>query len=403
MKAKMKLDTVDRITYSRPTFLRVIVVVSIITIVLFPLFTLFHQYPNIIRLLEEFTVNEAVGITKYFSALIIVDDQELEPGSLSKETIDQIRKVERDAHFIRLVIYSPSGQILYSSKPEEIGEVNQDPYFRQMLADPKVLAEQVERGGASLENRYMNTDVVETYVPIIREGKLIGVFEIYYDISTEKQKLKNLINLSSVVLFGIAAVLLIAVIISVSRATQYLQDRQRVLEELRALSLSDELTGLYNRRGFFILAEQQIKIAARTRRSMLLVSADLDGLKGINDRFGHQEGDRALVDAAQILRQSFRESDIHSRIGGDEFVVLVTEKPEINPDVLFRRLKENLEVFNRRVKRPYPFYISMGVAIFDPQNPVSLNELLVQADKSMYRNKKHNKDRSKHGLVTDGE
>lgn len=403
MKAKMKLDTVDRITYSRPTFLRVIVVVSIITIVLFPLFTLFHQYPNIIRLLEEFTVNEAVGITKYFSALIIVDDQELEPGSLSKETIDQIRKVERDAHFIRLVIYSPSGQILYSSKPEEIGDVNQDPYFRQMLADPKVLAEQVERGGASLENRYMNTDVVETYVPIIREGKLIGVFEIYYDISTEKQKLKNLINLSSVVLFGIAAVLLIAVIISVSRATQYLQDRQRVLEELRALSLSDELTGLYNRRGFFILAEQQIKIAARTRRSMLLVSADLDGLKGINDRFGHQEGDRALVDAAQILRQSFRESDIHSRIGGDEFVVLVTEKPEINPDVLFRRLKENLEVFNRRVKRPYPFYISMGVAIFDPQNPVSLNELLVQADKSMYRNKKHNKDRSKHGLVTDGE
>ena len=403
MKAKMKLDTVDRITYSRPTFLRVIVVVSIITIVLFPLFTLFHQYPNIIRLLEEFTVNEAVGITKYFSALIIVDDQELEPGSLSKKTIDQIRKVERDAHFIRLVIYSPSGQILYSSKPEEIGEVNQDPYFRQMLADPKVLAEQVERGGVSLENRYMNTDVVETYVPIIREGKLIGVFEIYYDISTEKQKLKNLINLSSVVLFGIAAVLLIAVIISVSRATQYLQDRQRVLEELRALSLSDELTGLYNRRGFFILAEQQINIAARTRRSMLLVSADLDGLKGINDRFGHQEGDRALVDAAQILRQSFRESDIHSRIGGDEFVVLVTEKPEINPDVLFRRLKENLEVFIRRVKRPYPFYISMGVAIFDPQNPVSLNELLVQADKSMYRNKKHNKDRSKHGLVTDGE
>ena len=389
----MKLDTVDRITYSRPTFLRVILVVSIITIVLFPLFTLFHQYPNITRLLEEFTLNEAVGIGKYLGALIIVDDQELEPGSLSKETVNQIRNVERDAHFIRLVIYSPSGQILYSSKAEEIGEVNQDPYFRQMLADPKVLVEQVARGETSSENRYMTTDVVEAYVPIIREGRLIGVFEIYYDISTEKQKIRSLINLSSAVLFGMAAVLLIAVIISVSRATQYLQDRQRVLEELRTLSLSDELTGLYNRRGFFILAEQQIKIAARTRRGMLLVSADLDGLKGINDRFGHHEGDRALVDAAQILRQSFRESDIISRIGGDEFVVLVTEKPEINPDVLFRRLKENLEVYNSRVKRP--LYISMGVATFDPQNPVSLNELLVQADKSMYRNKKHNKDRSK--------
>ena len=392
----MKLETVDGITYSRPTFLTAIVVVSIITIVLFPLFTLFHQYPNITRLLEEFTVNEAVGIAKYLSALIVVDDQELKPGSLTEEIVNQIRKVEQDAQFVRLRIYSPSGRILYSSKSEEIGAVNQDPYFRQLVADPKVLAEAVERGAMSSENRYMSTDVVETYVPIIRGGKLIGVFEIYYDISTEKQKLKNLINLSSVVLFGMAAVLLIAVIISVSRATQYLKDRQRVLEELRTLSLSDELTGLYNRRGFFILAEQQIKIAARTRRGMLLVSADLDGLKGINDRFGHHEGDRAIVDAAQILRQSFRESDILSRIGGDEFVVLITEKPEINAEVLFSRLRKNLEVHNRKMQRPYSFFISMGVAAFDPQNPVTLNELLVQADKSMYRNKKHNKGRSKH-------
>ncbi len=391
----MKLDTVDGISYSRPTFLTAIVIVSIITIVLFPLFMLFHQYPNIIRLLEEFTLNEAVGIAKYLSALIIVDDRELEPGSLSNEMVNQIRKVEQDAQFVLLRLYSPSGQILYSSESEEIGQVNQNPYFRQMIADPKVLTEQVERGGMSSENRYMRTDVVETYVPIIRGGRLIGVFEIYYDISTEKQKLKNLINLSSVVLFGMAAILLIAVIISVSRATQYLQDRQRVLEELRTLSLSDELTGLYNRRGFFILAEQQIKIAARTRRGMLLVSADLDGLKGINDRFGHYEGDRALVDAAQILRQSFRESDILSRIGGDEFVVLITEKPEINAEVLFGRLRKNLELYNRRVQRPYSFFISMGVAIFDPQNPVTLNELLVQADKSMYRNKKHKKGRPK--------
>jgi diguanylate cyclase (GGDEF)-like protein len=339
-------------------------------------------------------VNEAVGIAKYLSGLIVVDDQELKPGSLTEETVNQIRKIEQDAQFVRLRIYSPSGRILYSSKSDEIGEVNQDPYFRQMIADPKVLAESVERGGTSSENRYMSTDVVETYVPIIREGRLTGVFEIYYDISAEKQKLKNLINLSSVVLFGMAAVLLIAVIISVSRATQYLKDRQRVLEELRTLSLSDELTGLYNRRGFFILAEQQIKIAARTGRGMLLVSADLDGLKGINDRFGHHEGDRALVDAAQIIRQTFRESDILSRIGGDEFVVLITEKPEINAEVLFGRLRKNLEVYNRKVQRPYSFFISMGVATFDPRNPVSLNELLVQADKSMYRNKKHIKGRS---------
>jgi len=256
---------------------------------------------------------------------------------------------------------------------------------------------EVERGGRSLENRYMSADVVEAYIPIVREGRLTGVFEIYYNITPEKQKVRSLITLSSAVLFGMATILLIAVIISVSRANQYLQDRQRVLEELRTLSLSDELTGLYNRRGFFILAEQQIKIATRTKRGMLLVSADLDGLKKINDGFGHHEGDRVIVDAGQLLRQSFRESDIISRIGGDEFVILITEKPEINAEVLFARLRKNLESYNRRVQRPYPFSISMGVATFDPQNPVDLNTLLIAADKSMYANKKRKHHRSKTG------
>jgi diguanylate cyclase (GGDEF)-like protein len=391
----MKLNAADRISYSRPAFLAAIVIVSIITIVLFPLFTILHQYPNITRLLEQLTLNEAAGVAKYLSIFIFTEDRLLEEGTLSEETIDQLRQIEKDAHFIRIVIYSPSGKILYSSEPGEIGKVNQDPYFHRLTADPKIIVKEVERGGRSLENRYMSADVVEAYVPIVREGRLTGVFEIYYNISPEKQRLRSLITLSSAVLFGMATILLIAVIISVSRANQYLRDRERVLEELRTLSLSDELTGLYNRRGFFILAEQQIKIATRTKRGMLLVSADLDGLKKINDGFGHHEGDRAIVDAGQLLRQSFRESDIISRNGGDEFVILITEKPEINAEVLFDRLRKNLEVHNRRVQRPYPFSISMGVTTFDPEKPVDLNTLLIAADKSMYEDKKNKRRRSK--------
>jgi diguanylate cyclase (GGDEF)-like protein len=101
------------------------------------------------------------------------------------------------------------------------------------------------------------------------------------------------------------------------------------------------------------------------------------------------------VDAGQILRQSFRESDIISRIGGDEFVILITEKPEITADVLFSRLKKNLAAHNRRFQRPYPFSISMGVAAFDPQDPADLNSLLIAADKSMYKNKKKQRQRPK--------
>ena len=118
----------------KPTFLTAIVVVSIVTIVLFPLFMVFQQYPNISRLLEEFPLKEAVGVAQYLSTAVIQEDRILAAGSLSEPILDRIRALERDAHFVRLVIYSPSGRILYSSDPGQIGEVNQDPYFQGILA-----------------------------------------------------------------------------------------------------------------------------------------------------------------------------------------------------------------------------------------------------------------------------
>jgi diguanylate cyclase (GGDEF)-like protein len=283
--------------------------------------------------------------------------------------------------------------VLYSSDTRDIGTVNTDPYFREVLASGRVVAQEVAPGGLSFEKERMVSDLVEAYVPIKRGERLLGVFEIYYDIGPERQELRRLTSVSTGVLFSMAVVLLVAVVISVTRARQYLQDRERVLEELRTLSISDELTGLYNRRGFYILAEQQIKIARRAGRGMLLASADLDGLKEINDEFGHHEGDRALVDAAQILRESFRESDIIARMGGDEFVILMTEKPDISAQVLLQRVSRNLGVYNRKVTRPYPFSISVGIASFDPKEPISLNELLVRADKSMYETKNSKKHR----------
>src|SRR5690606_30591217 len=94
---------------------------------------------------------------------------------------------------------------------------------------------------------------------------------------------------------------------------------------LQSLTIVDDLTGLYNRRGFLTLAERHLKLAIRKKAGLFLLFADLDGLKQINDTFGHLEGDRALVSAAQILRQSFRSADIIARLGGDEFTVFPLE------------------------------------------------------------------------------
>ena len=160
--------------------------------------------------------------------------------------------------------------------------------------------------------------------------------------------------------------------------------------ELRYLALTDDLTCLFNRRGFFASATQQLKLAQRHTQSLLLLFCDLDNLKQINDNFGHREGDLAIIRAADALEQSFRGSDILCRLGGDEFVVLAVEATNRTQDVILRRLEKNLKKSSAGETR-YELSLSVGVARFDPQSPISLGELLVQADKAMYAKKQSRK------------
>ncbi len=164
-------------------------------------------------------------------------------------------------------------------------------------------------------------------------------------------------------------------------------DRKKAEEALQNLSLKDELTGLYNRRGFFILAEQGLKTAQRMGREMLLLFGDLDHMKGINDSFGHKEGDQALMDTSQILKETFRESDIIARMGGDEFVILALQGPETSAEKLITRLEQVLHDHHLRTKRSYTLSLSLGIAYFDPHNPCSIDVLLTLADRLMYENK----------------
>jgi len=158
-------------------------------------------------------------------------------------------------------------------------------------------------------------------------------------------------------------------------------------EALLTLSLTDELTGLYNRRRFFVLTEQYLKVAIRAKKRLLLLYIDMDDLKWINDHCGHNEGDQALTDLAKILKRTFRESDIIARIGGDEFVVLLESTVE-NDEILMTRLYENIKDCNAKGLRPYKLSISVGSAQYDPENPISLDELLSEADALMYAQKR---------------
>ena len=171
----------------------------------------------------------------------------------------------------------------------------------------------------------------------------------------------------------------------------YLRDmteRKHMEEQLHAMSLTDELTGLYNRRGFLALSEQQLKIAERAKKDMLFFFADLDKLKLINDILGHQEGDKAIFEIASILKEVFRESDIIGRMGGDEFAVLAINTTDETGEVLRTRLRTTVANYNRPEGRNYQLSLSIGIAHFDPETPSTLDELMVQADTLMYEEKR---------------
>ncbi len=176
------------------------------------------------------------------------------------------------------------------------------------------------------------------------------------------------------------------------RSIRYAVERKRAEEAIRALSLEDELTGLANRRGFLALAEQQLKVARRTKTGLFLLFADVDGLKATNDRFGHAEGDRLIRDAARILRATFRDSDIVARMGGDEFVVLVIQTEDIAPAHFLDRLATEIERRNADEKR-CPLSLSIGVTRYAPDAPVPLDELVHRADALMYEEKRKKRQR----------
>jgi len=229
------------------------------------------------------------------------------------------------------------------------------------------------------------------YIPIILTGiwypryailiaVIMGLLHITVDYATIKE-------------FKIAPYLRTVMFMVVAYVTKSLVTEREQLEyKLKTMSITDELTGLYNRRGFFTIATQQMNVAERSKKEMLLFSADLDNMKQINDTFGHQEGDCALIEIASILKEVFRKSDIICRMGGDEFAVLAIDTTNTTREVLMKRLDTILEACNRRQGSKYQLSMSVGVVHYDPGNPSSIDELMAQADVLMYEEKRKKKN-----------
>ena len=169
--------------------------------------------------------------------------------------------------------------------------------------------------------------------------------------------------------------------------------------EIRNLSMRDELTNLYNLRGFRALFEQHRSLSRRSVTSFGLIYGDVDGLKMINDVYGHHEGSEALRQFADIFNRSFRDSDIIARIGGDEFLILSTTDCDCNTTIPLARLQENLSNYNARKPKPYQLSMSLGSICVNPENESTLEELLIKADRVMYENKRQKKEKLQLKLI----
>jgi diguanylate cyclase (GGDEF)-like protein len=169
------------------------------------------------------------------------------------------------------------------------------------------------------------------------------------------------------------------------RSIRYARERRRLLDEIRSLSLIDELTGLGNRRAFFTMADQRLQLLERRRVLCLIVFADVDGLKAVNDTIGHEAGDRMLVGAARVLRAAFRRTDLVARLGGDEFVVLADDATEEDVETVLDRLAGHVAEWNAESAEPFELSMSAGVVCFTATPTTQFHELVAEADVRMLK------------------
>ncbi len=176
----------------------------------------------------------------------------------------------------------------------------------------------------------------------------------------------------------------------VRRSDEKMQLQLKTMEDrfatLRSMPLIDDLTTLYNRRGFMRSGTRLLEAVRRDRHGALLFYFDVDNMKQINESAGQAAGDAVLVQAARLLHGVFRNRDIVGRLGGDEFAALAASSDPIGCEIIMGRLREALEASNAASPGPH-LSLSVGVARFDPDKPLSIVALMQRADVAMYGHK----------------
>ncbi|MBI5443450.1 MAG: hypothetical protein HY900_19830, partial [Deltaproteobacteria bacterium] len=195
-------------------FLWPTVSVSLVAISLLPIYNVFFLAPRFTQFLVQNTKDEAVRLATYFSACVSTETGELKKETLPTALLERLGSLRADGHLAKLKIYAASGEVIYSTESAEVGQYNREAYFKQIEATGTGRVEIIRKQSRSLENEVVPADVIEIYVPITKRGRLLGVFELYHDISKERMGLDRLIYQSYGTMFAMAVGLLVLVLLS---------------------------------------------------------------------------------------------------------------------------------------------------------------------------------------------
>ena len=217
-------------------FLRNILLVSLVIVIVLPLYDILFIYPAFNKLLTDDKRDDAIQIARHLSSFLVSKETELTKNLLQahlSDEMEQLRRVRDDFDLIKLKFFSKSGEVIFSSDPKDMGNINNKRYFREIIAKGKVYAEVIQKDTESLEGQKMPVDVVETYVPLMKDDVFLGAFEIYYDITTRKTELDSLLSRSSMVLFGLAFALLSVISITLFREKKTITERKNIQARLQ--------------------------------------------------------------------------------------------------------------------------------------------------------------------------
>jgi diguanylate cyclase (GGDEF)-like protein len=265
-------------------------------------------------------------------------------------------------------------------------------FARTFLLSPKnIQGKTVDKLG---KGAWTNPALREWLEAIMDKRSDIPDFELDGSFATIGRR-TMLFNVRRVEIQGSSRRILLLSIEDITQRKQAESMMKKINTSLKNASMTDELTGLYNRRGYSVLSQHYLDLARRRRKKIFVIFVDLDGLKQINDQGGHFGGDQALVRTAEILRKTFRKSDIIARIGGDEFAIATMENGHDSVASQIARLRKNLKHHAIQNKYGTPLSLSVGVAVSTIRGTTSIEELTSQADAVMYAEKRAKRKASK--------